>query len=364
MANFEFLEKHVTTRMAPVAAHAAHLLHLTRPPALRPFLEERHAMSAATAQRLAGEVAPFIEQALAFHEASASASMRIRPVLQYYSYLNFAVAVVLIYQPDNWQSYRSHGAEDLTHGLQRISLASPVVRVRSGALSLFHSLLAEGPLPKSKLTLKHLLVSIPMVAAELHHVAGLSPTTIHVRDHLRNEGEPDKQVVRSCFTFSAAAGRNEPPPKAFPIKRLYSVMPRLREQYSCEPRDNGSSRTFVSKRTWTLSNRPRAERFHNDTKLKVSNFGGHMVDANCVSHYSWPVNPGLPIIPTMSAALLLSFTLSSLCRYRANILDRVESSRVNLLCEVFANEADGFIIPTMRNLLHADHLCVHSAPYT
>lgn len=65
-------------------------------------------------------------------------------------------------------------------------------------------------------------------------------------------------------------------------------------------------------------------------------------------------SPSAPILPTISASLLLSFVFSCLACYRAHLLGRVETSRVNLLCEVFANEADSFMLPSFRNLLHGE----------
>ena len=50
-----------------------------------------------------------------------------------------------------------------------------------------------------------------------------------------------------------------------------------------------------------------------------------------------------------SASLLLSFTLASLARYRPHLVDSVEASKLNLVFEVFQNEADGFMIPMFRN---------------
>src|SRR4029077_1267091 len=102
----------------------------------------------------------------------------------------------------------------------------------------------------------------------------------------------------------------------------------------------GHQRKFWSKQSWTSGNKPRAEKFHHERCLRFLNFGGESVRAGGFtgirSDYIWMVEPDSPLIPTLTAGLLLSFVLASLSRYRANLLDRIESSQVNLICEVFA----------------------------
>src|SRR5216684_158606 len=146
------------TRMDPVSVHVAHLRHLARPSALEYLLRERHGLAASASKKLTKEVAPFLNQALAFHDASQSAPLRVRPVLQYYSYLNLAVALVLIYRPTGWEGYRKHGVEDTTRNLHQISLSSPVIRVRRGALTLLHSIISNQQLPAGYIRLRDLLI--------------------------------------------------------------------------------------------------------------------------------------------------------------------------------------------------------------
>ncbi len=98
--------------------------------------------------------------------------------------------------------------------------------------------------------------------------------------------------------------------------------------------------------------------------FKACNFGAQHVNANLTVEYLWRFDRSSPILPTLTAGLLLSFVLASLARYRANILDRVESSKVNLLCEVFASEADGFMLPAFRNLLYAETMYAATVAYT
>ncbi len=348
--------------MDPVSAHVAHIRHLARPSALEPFLRTRHGFSLEASRRLAGEVAPFLEQALVFHDASRSAPLRVRSVFQYYAYLNLAVALVLIYQPTGWQGFRKHGVEDTTRDLSRISLSSPVIRVRAGALTLFHSIISEGRLPAGDIALRDLFAPIPMVAAELEHAFDIRPLSLLVSGEVRLTGDTPSQVAKSYFTFQLFDPRSEPagdPGNAkFPLKRLYRAMPDLKTQYRAQQR-KGHTRTFESMHSWTSGNKERADKFHEQMALRFVNFGGQEVDVlNQEVHYVWRLQLNSDLFPTLTAGLLLSFVLASLSRYRASLLNRVESSKINLLFEVFTNEADGFLIPAMRNLLYAETIYV------
>ena len=98
--------------------------------------------------------------------------------------------------------------------------------------------------------------------------------------------------------------------------------------------------------------------------FRACNFGGQQVNGNLSVEFMWRFERASPILPTLTAGLLLSFVLASLSRYRANIVNRVESSKVNLLCEVFSSEADGFMIPAFRNLLYAETMYANAAAYT
>src|SRR5262249_52401123 len=120
MQEFSLNPVFASTRMDPIAAHVAYLRHLVRPSVLEQLLRDRHGCTKGKSKALASDIAPFLDQALLFYDSSRNIPLRVRPVLQYYAYLNFAVATVLIYEPNGWQQYRKHGAEDLTKSLQRI----------------------------------------------------------------------------------------------------------------------------------------------------------------------------------------------------------------------------------------------------
>jgi len=352
--------------MDPVSVHVAHIRHLAKPSALEHFLSDRHGLGQEICRKLARQVAPFLEQALEFHDASMAAPLRVRPVFQYYSYLNLAVALVLIYQPTGWQEFRKHGVEDITQNLRSISLSSPLIRARRGAVTLFHSIISTQQLPKGRITLRDLLVPIPMVASELEHAFGLRSLFLSVRGQALIEGEGPSQAARSCFTFQlldSSKPVGAPGKARFPLKRIYDAMPDLKTQYRAQQRQ-GHSRTFQSVQKWTPGNKERADKFHNEMAFKFFNYGGQEGNPNRGLHFGWRVWPNSQLLPTLTAGILLSFALSSLARYRANILDRVEGSKIHLLFEIFANEADGFLIPAMRNLLYAETLYVHRAELT
>ncbi len=357
--NFSLDAKVMGTRMSPILAHVAHIRHLVRPGTLEVFLRQRYSYSKAEAKEVAQLAAPFLDQGLNFFDASRQASLRVRSVLQYYAYLNLATALVIIYRPTNWEAYRSHGVVDTTRSLNRISLSSGVIKVGTGALTLFNSILSDGRLPRGKIPLKHLVVPIPMVALELEHAHGIQPHSLVVNGGVQAKpGEPNDQI-RSHFRFRLM-NQKAPPPnyvstQKFPLRRLYEAMPELKTEYRPE-QTTGHQRSFWSKQFWTSGNRSRAEKFHQQRCLRFLNFGGEAVFTipQLRTEYIWRVEPDTPLIPTLTAGLLLSFALASLSRYRANLLDRIESSQINLICEVFANEADGFMVPAMRNLLYAE----------
>jgi len=366
MCRFNFEPRLGRTRMDSVAAHVAHIRHLARPSALQAFLRQEHRMAGKQARKLALQVAPFLDQALVFHDTSRTASLRVRSVLQYYAYLNLAVALILIYQPRGWERYRKHGVEDRTRSLKRVTLSSPVIRVREGALTLFHAIISRGTIPSSPLRLTDLLVPIPMVSAELGHVFDVRPHGLGVIGKVKLMGEAPNQVAASCFSFSIEdlenPGRPESARISFPLRRLYTAIPDLRSHYR-PVQTRGSTRNFVSRQTWTVGNRERAEQFHDRMALRFINFGGQAVGDEGQPFYRWYFTDRY-LLPTLTAGLLLSFFLASLSRYRANLLEAVETSRINLLCEVFANEADGFMIPAMRNLLYAETMLISQTAAT
>jgi hypothetical protein len=345
----------ITTRMEPVAAHLAHLRHLARPSGLQKVLRDVHEYPARDAKRLAEQVAPFVEQALNFHEVSRQAVARVRPLLQYYSYLNFAVAAVLIFRPPSWQDYKHHGAQDVARSLSRLTLASEIVRVRKGAISLFHSIVGGGPLPSRNLTFRELVVPLPMLAAELDEFFRVRPLKLVVTASIQPPAAGDITHLANVYELKVHDEYEEHRRagflKRFPSKRLNGMMPVLTTAFSRSDVSD-AVRRYISTQTWTTGHRDRAVRSLEESGLQLVNFGGQLVDPEGSVQYFWRFDSRCALIPTATAGLLLSFALSSIVRYRANLLDRVESSKANLICEIFTSEAEGFMIPIFRNLLH------------
>ena len=79
--------------------------------------------------------------------------------------------------------------------------------------------------------------------------------------------------------------------------------------------------------------------------------------------YLWKYAPRVPIYPTLSAGLILSFVLSSLFRYRPTLVRKLDNSGINLLVDVFLNEIDGLMIPAFRNLLYREELLFESSAH-
>lgn len=327
----------------------------------------RHGFRQREADAAAADIAPFIEQALLFHEASTNTTLRVRPLLQYYAYLNLAVSVVLIYRPKNWQGYRSHGAKDLTHRLNRISLSSAVVKVTTGTLTLMNDVISDGNLPKRPLTLRDLLAAVPMVVSEPKSAFRVSPNPLTVKGALHAVGDPPNQKYVSQFDLRISNFHQPSGSAKFPLGRVIGAHPRLSEEFT-RSKVSPSHYRVRSKQAWSAGNRDRAAQFHEAIMLQICNFGAQrlssMLGARPTVSYEWYVHPETAILPTISAGLLLAFVMASLARYRANIMDRMENSKINLLHEVFSNECDGFMIPAFRNLLYGECMYVASMNYT
>jgi hypothetical protein len=211
-----------------------------------------------------------------------------------------------------------------------------------------------------------------MVAAELQNAFGVTALSLLVSGGARLSAEGQAQIARSYFTFKLVDATSEPegdPGNAkFPLKRIYQAMPDLKTKYRAQQK-KGHTRTFESRQNWTPGNMARAEKFHEDMALRFFNFGGQIVGGVVLggpppARWSWRLEPNSGLLPCLTSGLLLSFVLASLSRYRADVLGRVENSKINLLFEIFTNESDGFIIPAMRNLLYAETMYVRLSEFT
>ena len=172
----------IKSNVSPLEAHLGHIRYLANPTATRELLRREFGFTAKDARDESRLICAQIEQSIHFYEQSKGAPIRIRPVLQYYCYLNLAVAAILAYRPANWNQYRSHGVEDKTHGLQRIDLASKVLKVQRGVVPLFHSILSDVDLKSRTFRFGALVAGIHMLSVELSDQFGKTTQRVFVSD--------------------------------------------------------------------------------------------------------------------------------------------------------------------------------------
>jgi len=166
--------KLLLSSISPIQGHMAHLRHLSTPKVAQQLLRDRFGMTARDARAQGGLVSSHIERALAFHAQSAVASSSIRPVLQYYCYLNLAVALIISYRPANYEQYRRHGVEDQSHRLKSLGIRSILVKVKKkGAVPVFHSILSGEPIIDRQFRFHELAGSIPLIKYELNNLFGV-----------------------------------------------------------------------------------------------------------------------------------------------------------------------------------------------
>lgn len=347
--------KYSTSGNDPIVAHLAQIRLLCSKHSLVTILREEHSISKAAAEKLSKQVAPFIEQALAYFDTATQAPLSVKPVIQYYSYLNFASAIVRIYQPPEWQSFKNHGVEDLTKSMNKLGLNTKVVKIHKGVVPLFHKLFSDEPLNGEKLSLKTLFSAIPMVSIELTQFFNQSIILIDVVQSVKRIG--------NCYRSSITYNIPDETPSQLPIRKIFRAIPSLRTDYRLH-KSNNQLRTYISKKKWSINNQKRAEYYHNTQVLKMINYGSHEINPlDGKIKLGWSYNPQTRILPVLTASLILSFALSSLSRYRANLLSRSENTRLISMFEVFVNEADYFMIPAFRNLLYGHNLHVTRRVY-
>ena len=73
-----------------MAVHVEHLRHLTNATIVKNVLNQSYP-GPARSKKDASEIASHVAQSLEFYEVSRDASRRIRPVLQYYGFLNLSL---------------------------------------------------------------------------------------------------------------------------------------------------------------------------------------------------------------------------------------------------------------------------------
>lgn len=341
----------ITTNVPPLEAHVSHLRYLANPTAARELLRREFGFTATAARDDSRLFCAQIEQSIQFYEQSKNTPIRIRPVLQYYCYLNLAVAAILAYRPANWNQYRSHGVEDKTHNLQRIDLSSKVVKVQKGAVPLFHSILSDVDLKSRTFRFGALVAGIHMLSHELGDQFGKDTQRIFVLDAIVE----DAGVFYSQVSFDSLV-RGVKCPIAH--KRLEDAMPLLTSDYA---RNRRARNPIIYKSTASWASADAATAPHRISCMKLINYGGHMIEGSqfgTSSRYSWSGISRRPLLPTLTSLLLLSFSLASIVRYRPALLDVALDSPYQLLIHTFVQESDGTFIPALRNLLYRKEVSI------
>ncbi len=348
--------KSVSSTVSFLDAHIAHLRHLTNSGIANELLIKRFQFTAAQAKKTAKLVGAHIGQSLEFHHQSRAAPITIRPVLQYYSYLNLAVATILAYRPPNYNQYRQHGVEDCTHALSSLDLSSIVLRVKKGAVPLFHTIISDVPLKNERFRFGQLAAGFHMVSHELATQFGKITQMIQVFDEV-------KKVSGSWYSeFSFTLVVDQQKAKIAP-KRLEDAMPLLATDYQIEP---SSDEQIIYRSVAGWSNQAEATRVHKTNGLKLINFGGHsfppLGQSRC--EYAWRGVFRVRLLPTITSLMLLAFTLASVARYRPALLHKALNSPINLIIDTFVQEADAIFIPTIRNLLYREELAIGQINYS
>lgn len=344
------------TTVPPLDGHLGHLRHLTNLGVARDVLRERHQAPAGQVREISKLFTAHVNQALNFHIESRSAIPAIRPVLQYYCYLNLAVAAIIAYRPPNHDQYRRHGVEDKTYALEKIELGSIVLAVNRGALPLFHSIFSDVPLGKRTFRFGEIASGFHMFAHELHSQFHKQCQAIFVHEEVRFcDG-----IWRSAFGYFERENGNS---IRVTSKRLEQAMPILKIAYS-RSRQQSERTEYISNIGW--STEKEALEIHRLNGIKLINYGGHAVSSGIMMpscHYIWRGVAGIPLIPTLSSVLLLSFSMASIVRYRPILLDKAMSSPAALLIDTFTTEADTVFIPALRNLLYREEVAIGPVDY-
>ena len=350
----------VFSSMEPIEAHAAHLRHLSSDKAAKRLVQERFGFASQDSRRTSTILSSHVGQALQFHEESLKAPRSIRPMLQYYCYLNLAVAVVLAYKPPNFNQYRQHGVEDKSHALTKLDLYSVLVQAKRGAVPLFHSLMSGEDIQGRKFRLNELVGCIPLVRHELSQLFGVSHQDVIVNESVLKDNQSGlfySQIQLQCRRYSSDSEEN------LSKRRVEKAMPDLVRYYTLTKHQRHTLLVYRSQQGWKAEED--ALENHKSTCMRLINYGGHRVVAQSPFtksslQYGWYGVARKGLLPTLSAALLLSFGLASISRYRPALARHIEGSEINVLLDVFVAEADAIVIPAMRNLLYREEIVVES----
>lgn len=347
----------VISSMEPIEAHAAYLRHLSSVKVARRLIQEKFGFTSQDSRQTSTILSSHVGQALQFHEESLKARRSIRPMLQYYCYLNLAVAVVLAYRPPNFNQYRQHGVEDKSHALTTLDLRSVLVQVRRGAVPLFHSLMSGENIQGRKFRLNELAGCIPLVRYELEQLFDIYSQQIMVDEEIlkdKRSGLFHSQIQLQCLNSTGSKA-------SLSRQSIGKAMPDLVQHYTLT-KHQGHTLVYRSQQGWKVKSD--ALKKHKSTCMRLINYGGHYSQTGAPEtfeqQYQWHGIARKGLLPTLSAALLLSFGLASISRYRPALARRIEGSEINVLLDVFVAEADAIVIPAMRNLLYREEVVITS----
>jgi len=302
-------ERLVSTTLDPVEAHLGQLDHLTNQTIAKKILRERHGMTKSLIQQILPRFTSHVKQGLLFYYQSVRSSRQTQPVLQYYSWLNFAVACILAYRPPNHEHYKKHGIEDLTHSIESLDKNSHVLRIRSkGALPLFHSILSDEIISNQKFRLGEIASAIHMISHEINLVFDLKAQKISVEPDLVSiSNEFHSRFIFKCYNHDGSQG-------SITKKRLERAIPLLAQEYKIIG-DPKSLLQYSSRRV--MPNQASAKKYHEKNLLKMINFGGHQLVENrqfqpsqLELKFVWPSSPRKP--HPKAATPLLSFQSDAL----------------------------------------------------
>ncbi len=343
--------------MPPLEAHIGRLRHLTNDKIAKDLLRDIHKSSAPQTRETSKIFSSHIAQALNFHSESKNAISSIRPVLQYYAYLNLSVAAILAYRPNNYNQYRRHGVEDKTYSLTKLELSSNVLTIKRGAVPLFHSIISDTSLYNKKFRLGQLAAGFQMCSHELKSSFGKTPQIYYVNDDVINVNNKWFSVYKFFEYLDGAR-------KKVPQKRIETAMPMLETDYTC----NSNTEThleYTSKVGWKTQEQ--ANEVHRNNGIKFINFGGHQIrtDLGGISSslYTWHGVSRIQLLPTLTSTLLLSFSLASIVRYRPMLLDASMNSPILLIIDTFVSEADSIFMSSLCNLLYREEVAIGSVNY-
>lgn len=346
----------VNSSLPPLEAHILHLRHLSNTKIAKDLLRERHRLTEAQAKETSKIFSSQIAQALEFLTESMKSPPRIRPVLQYYAYLNLSVAAILAFRPPNHDQYRRHGVEDKTHMLNKLDLSSVVLKINKGAVPLFHSIISDAPLNNKRFRFGQVAAGFHMFSHELKKEFDKVPQRICVEEELIKLNNK----WYSSFSFFKDLDESS---KNVPRKRIEKAMPLLTTDYSCNQRNR---ERIIYRSIGASVSQENALKIHKKNGIKFINYGAHITyptENGGKTHYYWAGLTYTPLMPTLSSILLMSFSLASIVRYRPILLETAMNSPISLLMDTFVSEADSIFIPALRNMLYQEEVSVGSSEY-